>query len=289
MDTEIYQFENDYRNIDCGMFYAVKCRDGSFFLIDSAHQDSKNDHIRIHEFLKSLVPAGEKIRIRGWFFSHAHQDHIVKFMDFIRADFKDYEIEALYYNFPDPDGESSEHWSEDDKVTMREFRDLMAERTDLKKITPHTGDVFRIGNLTIKVLVTWEEIPMPIIRFNDTSVVLMMEAEGQKIFWPGDAGEREAEYLTSHYSDDELKADILQLAHHGFRGSSVELYEKVNAPVVLISTRQERLNDNLERATTKKALELAKEYYVAGNGTVMLKLPYVPGTARVFPQEVNTP
>ena len=39
--TVLYQFENDYREIDCGMFYAIRCRDGSFFLIDSSHQNPR--------------------------------------------------------------------------------------------------------------------------------------------------------------------------------------------------------------------------------------------------------
>ena len=285
--TVLYQFENDYREIDCGMFYAIRCRDGSFFLIDSAHQDSYRDHIRIHDFLKSLVPEGEKIRIAGWFFSHAHQDHIVKFMDFLKTDYTDCEIECLYYNFPDPDGPSSEYWKESDRVTMREFASLMEERDDLKKYTPHTGDEIRISNLKIDVLVTWEDIaPEPIERFNDSSTVIMIEAEGQKIFLPGDAGEVEAKILTERYGES-LKADILQLSHHGFRGGSVKLYELVNAPVVLVSTEKKRLEENLERETTKKALELAEEYFIAGEGTVALELPYKTGTAKKYPKEVN--
>lgn len=287
--ASLYQFELDHRFIDCGMFYAVRCEDGSFFLIDSAHQNSVYDHVRIHDFLRSLTPEGQKIKIAGWFFSHAHQDHIVKFMDFIRSDFNDYEIEALYYNFPDPDGKSSEYWKPDDRVTMREFVALMNERKDLKKITLHTGDVFNINELKFSVLVTYEDIfPMEIERFNDTSVVLMMETAGQKVFFPGDAGELESDFLVEHYGDG-LKSDILQLSHHGFRGGTVALYEKVNAPVVLISTSQVNLEKNIQRDTTSFAINNAKEVYVAGNGTVKLDLPYEPGKATVFDQEINYP
>lgn len=286
MNTKLFQFEVDYRNIDCGMFYAIQCPDNSFFLIDSAHQDSAKDHIRIHDFLKSLIPEGEKILIRGWFLSHAHQDHIVKFMDFLNT-YEDFELEGVYYNFPEPDGFSSEYWKEEDKITMREFKSLMEERRDLKKIILHTGDKFDIENLKFEVLATWEDVyPDTLENFNDSSTILMMECEGTKVFWPGDAGNKESELVAEKYGKA-LKSDILQLAHHGFKGGSIGLYEYVNAPTVLVSNNQEIHEHNMDKETTRKAIELSKEFFIAGNGTVELELPYTCGTAKVHPQTVN--
>lgn len=271
--TTLYQFKNDYRYIDCGMFYAIQFPDKSFFLIDSAHQNSAKDHIRIHDFLRSLTGENERIHIRGWFFSHAHQDHIVKFMDFIKKDWDDYDIDMLYYNFPDPDGPSSEYWKSDDRVTMREFVALMEERSDLPKTTLHTGDKFTVGTCDFEVLVTWEDIikDQPLKRFNDSSVVLMMTCGNTRVFWPGDAGEVEADFLVEKYGDA-LKADILQLAHHGFRGGSVELYNAVNASVVLISTDRPNYEKNKDRETNMCALGLASESYLAGAGTIGIVL-----------------
>lgn len=285
--TTLYQFEVDHRNIDCGMCYIIQCEDGSFFVIDSAHMNSVMDHIRIHDFMKKLTPAGEKIRIAGWFFSHAHQDHIVKFMDFINSDYEDYEIGALYYNFPGPDSYIIKKClGEEDQITYAEFTELMEKHPELKKVTLHTGDEFKIGELTFKVLVTWEDIIEPMVHFNDSSTVLMMEVKGQKVFFPGDAGKLEADFMVKKYGKA-LKSDILQLAHHGFRGGSVELYDLTDAPVVLVPTDQKHYDENVERETSKRAYEHAKEIYIAGNGTACLTLPYKANTAEVLPQAIN--
>ncbi len=286
--TTLYQFEVDHRNIDCGMCYIIQCEDGSFFVIDSAHMNSVMDHIRIHEFLRERTPKGEKIRIAGWFLSHAHQDHIFKFMDFIRCEyFDDYEIGAVYYNFPEPGNYIIQKCLDDsDRETYREFRDLMDAHPELKKVTLHTGDEFKISNLSFRVLATWEDITDPIENFNDSSVVLMMEAEGQKVLFPGDAGKLEADFMVKKYGKA-LKSDILQLAHHCFRGGSVEFYEMADAPVLLVPTDQKHYDENRERDTTKKAADLSKEMYIAGNGTVCIQLPYKANTAKVLPWAIN--
>lgn len=271
--TVLYQFNNDYRYIDCGMFYAIRFPDRSFFLIDSAHQNSVNDHIRIHAFLRSLAGGSGKIHIRGWFFSHAHQDHIVKFMDFIRQDWNDYVIDMLYYNFPDPDGPSSEYWCESDKVTMREFAALMEQRSDLPRTILHTGDKFTVNTCSFEVLSTWEDIiaTAPLEHFNDSSTVLMMTCNSTRVFWPGDAGAAEAAFLVERYGS-RLKADILQLAHHGFRGGSVELYDLVAAPIVLIPTDRASYEKNKDRDTTRRAVEQADKFYIAGDGLAGMTL-----------------
>ena len=69
----LYQFEVDYRKIDCGMCYILQTGGGRFFIIDSAHMNSVEDHLRIHELLKKLSP-DKKIVIAGWFFTHGHQE-----------------------------------------------------------------------------------------------------------------------------------------------------------------------------------------------------------------------
>ena len=53
--TVLWQFEVDHSLIDCGMCYIMRCCDGSFFVIDSAHFYSINDDIRIINFLKYFL------------------------------------------------------------------------------------------------------------------------------------------------------------------------------------------------------------------------------------------
>ena len=98
-ETVLWQFEVDHSLIDCGMCYIIRCADGSFFIIDSAHFYSINDNERIYRFLRDRTPADEKIRIAAWFFSHGHTDHITKFVDFVNDGHADVILERVIFNF----------------------------------------------------------------------------------------------------------------------------------------------------------------------------------------------
>ena len=286
--TCLYQFELDYRNVDCGMCYIIRTETGNFFIIDSGHMNSVNDHIRLHDFLRQLVPENEKICIKGWFFSHAHQDHIAKFMDFIEAGFDDYTIEKLYYNFPSLEfAPGHEEWNKEDNETIKLFNQLIEKHSELKVCKLHCGNHFFIDNIEFEVLGTHEDIyPLSVARFNDTSTVLMVSVDDCKILFPGDANNKMSYLLVSRYADL-LKSDILQLSHHGFSGGTPELYERSKCSVVLVPTDRKHFEENLYREANKTALRYAKEVYVCSEGTVELPLPYKSGCATIYNTEIK--
>lgn len=286
-DTTLYQMELDYKTIDCGMCYITQCADGSFFIIDSAHMNSTDDHIRLHDLLRRLTPENQKIIISGWFFSHAHQDHIVKFMDFVRSDFNDYIIEGLYYNFPALTIPGSERWSDSDKQTMREFNDLVENHQEIPVVKLHTGQKFFVRNLQFEVLSTHEDIyPGRLGNFNDSSTILMMTVADCKTLFLGDANVTECTIVVARYGAY-VKSDIIQVAHHGYNHSNVGIYFCAAAKVALYPTRQDKFEENQFTEANKRAIEFSEEIYISGNGTAALKLPYNPHTAIVFPKEVN--
>jgi hypothetical protein len=285
-DTTLYQMELDYRTIDCGMCYVIQCADGSFFIIDSAHMNSTNDHRRLYNLLCSLAPKGEKIVIAGWFFSHAHQDHIVKFMDFIQAGFDNYELECLYYNFPDLNVPGSDEWSDSDKQTMREFNELIRAHKELPVVKLHTGQRFFIRNLEFETLATHEDLyPENLACFNDSSTVLLMKVDGGKTMFLGDSNYTECNIINKRYGDY-IKSDIVQVAHHGFNKDNVDVYRYINAGVALYPTDQRSYNASKFSESNKSVSKLSSEIYIAGNGTTAFKLPYQYNTAVTFPKEI---
>lgn len=279
--TRLYQFELDLRNADCGMFYAFQVADGSFFLIDSAHPDAPNDCARIHDFLRALTPKDRKIHIAGWFLSHAHDDHIGKFMEFVNANYEDSVIDKVYYNFPKHDHSSAELWSDNVKEYLLLFEELQEKRPDIGWSVIHTGDTIEIGNLHIEVLLTCEDmVSQRFSNFNDTSSVLMVTCENTKIFFPGDAGTEESNMLVQKYGKS-LKADIIQYAHHGYKGLLSDCYDLVDAPVILISTQYENFLRSKAKDINERTMKKAEEIYFSCDGTVELELPYKPHTAKV--------
>ena len=285
--SKLWQFESDHTFIDCGMCIILQCADNSFVILDSGHYLQFNDHRRIYRFLRERTPVGEKTVIAGWFFSHAHDDHICQFVDFLEAGYnKDVVIEKLYFNTVPTDHRDSHHWNEWNKKYMRLF-----EKTALSSALPivkvHTGQKIFIRNFEIDVLCTHEDVyPDSLKDYNNSSAVYFFTVDGSRIFLPGDASAIESDIMTGRYTEKTLGCDIIQQAHHGHCGTSVEFYRMCNADVVLFPTTQIKYDEEYEKIEANRvSVDIAKECYISSNGTVELSLPYTLGTASLLPDE----
>lgn len=281
----LWQFEVDHSLIDCGMCYFVRCGDGSFFVIDSAHTYSVNDDIRICEFLKK-INGGKKPVVSGWFFSHAHDDHICKFLDVIDYHKNDIDIKAVYYNFPSADNEDGVYWGTPAIKLIERFETTMDKNEQVKKIRLHAGQHFYIGNLEFDVLCTHEDVfPAHFKDFNNTSVSLMMKVGGGRVLFPGDSSAESDKIIIKRYKDF-LKCDVVQMSHHGHSGTSPEFYRRADAECVLFPITEIKFDEELPRQESNRvAINIAKEYHIASNGTVEIPLPYVYGQTKVLPDE----
>ena len=282
----LWQYETDHTLIDCGMCYVMQAADGSFFVIDSAHSYSMRDNDRLHDFLIEHTPKGQKCTISGWYFSHGHADHICKFTDFLKYNMADVTIEKLYFNFVSQSHPDAPLWDCADRRFTDLFLAEVAKHTEIPVVYPHIGQKFYVRDFAFTVLCTHEEVyPGSFSTYNNSSTVLLCEAAGNRIFFPGDASELSDEVLLKFYKDI-FACDIMQVSHHGHMGLSTEFYKKANAPVVLFPTTQIKYDEEWPHYEANRvAVALAKECYISANGTVKLPLPYQHGTAVVYPDE----
>lgn len=282
--VRLWQFEVDHSLIDCGMCYIIQCSDYSFFIVDSAHPYSVNDDIRIYEFLRSKTPSHLPVRVAGWFFSHGHDDHIGKFMDVFRYN-KDIIIEGLYYNFVSNGHFSSDSWMESTKSFARTFIKEVNER-DIPIYKLHSGQRFYIRDLEIDVLCTHEDVfPASLENYNDSSTVLMVRIGEDKICFPGDAGGEESAILEKRYPN-ELKCDIMQVAHHGHFGTSPLFYQMANARVALFATTQIKYDEEYPRYEANRVADALSEHlFIASNGTVEFTFPLKGSKIKKYPDE----
>ncbi|MBQ6468085.1 MAG: hypothetical protein IJJ61_09095 [Clostridia bacterium] len=281
----LWQFEVDHSLIDCGMCYIVRCDDGSFFIIDSPHFYSVNDDIRITDFLRK-ISGEEKPRVSGWFFSHGHEDHIGIFNSILKYHGNELSIEALYFNFPPLTHRDAPLWDKSFYNLMKSFYEITGERPDIKKIRLHTGNHFFIKNLEFEVLCTHEDVyPGSLADFNNSSTALKMTVNGSKTLFPGDCSALSDKVLTGRYKEA-LKCEIIQVSHHGHSGLSPEFYRRVDAKCALFPVTVIKFDEEWPRQEANRvAAEIAKEYYIASDGTVEIPLPYEYGKTKIYPDE----
>lgn len=284
--SALWQFENDHSYIDCGMCYILRCADNSFFIIDGGHFLQPNDHKRIYRFLRERTPDGEQAVISGWFFSHAHDDHVSQFVDFIREYGSEVDIEKLYYNDAPIDHRDNMSWGEANKKYIRRFEDC-ARSCGIPTIKLHTGQRFFVRNLRFDVLCTQEDVwPKSLENFNNTSCALALEADGTRIIFPGDAADVESDIMTARYTAKTLGCDIMQQSHHGHSGTSPEFYQMANARTVMFPITKIKFDEEYPKQEANRvACSIAEEYFIASDGTVEFPLPYKVGSAKIYPDE----
>ncbi len=280
-----YMFENDHTYIDCGMCLITQCSDGSFFVVDSGHYLQFNDNDRIYNFMRERTPEGQKVKVCGWLVTHAHSDHISKLFDFIRYNRHDVEIEAIYSNLISNDYASSE-WGVEEKGLAEKFFSLLERTTDIRKVKLHSGQRFYVRDLCFDVLCTHEDVyPQVVKEYNDSSLVVMMTVNGSRVFIPGDASGLESEILVQRFGEN-LECDVVQVSHHGHRGLLSDCYELLKGKLALFPITQIKFDEAMPKVPANKvAIDLADEYFVSSNGTIVVPLPYKKGTVTTLPDE----
>lgn len=284
-ETVFYVFENDHSLIDCGMCLIIQCPDYSFFLVDSGHYFQFNDNDRIYRFMRERTPEGQKVVVNGWYISHGHSDHISKLMDFLRYNTDDVIIEAFYSNVL-PEDYPNNNWGSEEIGLSAKLRRMLDGFSDIPKYKLHSGMKFNVRNLSFDVLCTYEDIfPDFIDDYNDSSCVLMLNVEGTRVFIPGDASAKASRVLENRYGEN-LKCDIVQISHHGHTGLSGRCYEMLGADLAVFPITRIKFDEEYPRIeANRRAIEIARKYFISSDGTVEIHLPYDIDKVRTLPDE----
>ena len=282
--TTFYAFENDQTLIDCGMCLLVQCPDHSFFVVDSGHYFQPNDNDRLYAFMRERTPAGQNVTVCGWLITHAHTDHVCKLMDFLRFNTRDVTVEGFYCNLLPPDYAVWDGNREEAEIAAK----LLAVLADFPApvYTLHTGMRFYVRNLAFDVLSTCEDIlPAFIEDYNDSSAAVMLEAAGSRVFIPGDAAVEAGKRMEARWGET-LRCDVVQVSHHGHTGLSAACYELLGADTAIFPVTRIMFEQELpKKEANQRIVELASQYYITGDGTVVVPLPYRRETVTKLPDE----
>ena len=227
---------------DFGMSYAVRLEDGRYIVIDGGWENEP-DADKLMACLKRGT-VREKPVIAAWIMTHPHVDHYRCFLVFIKKYASDVVIEKMLYTFPGLEeiragkgfsvGEPILDEGGEAAGLPRFFKAVSA--LGVPVYAPHTGQHYRIGGAMCDILASPDDDVWRRSEgggdLNCDSLVIRMTLSSQVILWCADAL-FDPMRLTARYGKA-LKADILQIPHHGFNGGTPDGYECIKPEVCFI-------------------------------------------------------
>ena len=268
---------------DFGMSYVIRLGDGRFVIIDGG-REFESDAVRLFEHLKQSSPEKKPV-IAAWIMSHPHCDHFHCFFPFIERYRDEVVIEKFLYNFPDnvidyPSLTTTDGIYEPASVSAPRFEKIVRS-LGIPVFMPHTGQRFNLGRVSFEVIASVDDSFCFSRDINNTSLCLMMRAEGQSVLWATDSSFA-YNRLAQRYKHT-LKSDILQVPHHGFGGGSkcedalIDTYRCIDPDVCLLPVHDHTAYNFFcifKKPTLYLFTKLNVKEIISGKTTRSITLPY---------------
>ncbi len=276
MKNTIYQL-NSVTNVQMNS-YIVTTADGKVIVIDGGFREDAENML---DYLRRLT--GETLpHVDAWIFSHAHLDHISCFNEIVEKHWDKLTVGKVMYNFPSAQYCAREReWGGYDPA-LQAFRQNLPVFADRVEIL-YGFDKYDIGDAHINVLYS-PNCEIQCNYINNSSVIFMLTLGGKKILFTGDAGVEEGEKCLALYAGtDALKADYVQMAHHGQNGVDRPFYEAVAPTGCLWPTPDWLWNNDAGKGYNTHVWKTivvqgwmdelgVKEHYIMMNGTQVIEL-----------------
>ena len=237
--------------------YVIKTSNGKLIVIDGGVDgEGKDRDPYMPAALRAIagVRDNEYFEVEAWFLSHAHKDHMYE-LSKMMAEYSqksNYKINNIYFDFPEfgsaeYPAENADMGISQIRENMNKYGDVIGAQVregstyydDLNGAVINTESVakglsFDIDGVRIDVLQTWSPEDGT-SNLNDTSLVLRAWIGEQSVLFLNDLGTIGGQRLLNAYGD-QLKSDIVQMAHHGQAGVRKDVYDAIDAQVHLWPT-----------------------------------------------------
>lgn len=202
--------------------------------------------------------------IAAWILTHAHNDHISGMVsEYQKNKWADFDIERIYYNFPMEFLNMPEFANNPDiQEILPIFAEILPEFEHLTYI-PKQGESIVIDEVKIEFIFTYRNNILKNIM-NNSSLVFKVITPNTSVIFLGDIG-AEAGDVLYYESRHLLKADMVQMAHHGAFCCGMEVYSAIKPEICLWCCREANYN-GLKIGT--------KDYEVFRNNGQMLPRMY---------------
>lgn len=210
------------------MSYVVQTKEGKLLVIDGGN---KVDAEHLMELLVNLN--GSKPTVDLWILTHPHSDHIDALVEILYGS-KSIHIDKICDHFLTEEFYEPYEPQSVCGASLRKYN-LWKEKHPEKFFTLTKDQKIKVGSVEITILY----VPDGSITgnaSNNSSVLFRLDTEEHRILFTGDLGAEAGDYVLSHVHHEELRAEYVQMAHHGQNGVRRRFYEAVGASVCLWNT-----------------------------------------------------
>lgn len=227
------------------MSYCIKTPDNQHFVIDGGDAPEA-------EYLQEFINLNLDGRVDAWFITHPHRSHAGAFIKIVNS--ADIVIQKIVYSYLDPEIVAK---LDPSHVTDVENFNNAIKLSKLPSVRVRNGDRLKLGKTIVKIICA-SNPESEHSYINNNGVIYKFNFKTASALFLGDIGREAGISLLASFKD-ELKADILQMAHHGYYGVSGELYEIISPDICLWPTRKEIWPDSSKPLTSES--ESIKETY----------------------------
>lgn len=210
------------------MSFVIITKAGNCIVVDGGRKEDM-------PLLKQYV--GDR-KIKAWILTHAHDDHIDGFIcEMQKNGGADFDIEKVYYNFPDYDVLMKEENVPDLLYFRQELNEILPAFNVAKEKFVHKAHIVKqsekigVDELEIEFLYAYHD-GLYSNLMNDASLVFKITGGEKIVLFLGDLGPEGGDVLYAE-SREKLKADIVQMAHHGHMNVGKEVYAAINPQICI--------------------------------------------------------
>ena len=253
------------------MSYILKTANGKVIVIDGG---VSGDADYLYQMIKEI--SGGDGHVDLWLLTHIHDDHALALANLLDRKVP-LEIDRACYDFPTLD------WVQRyEKGSYRHSKYILEQFEKLKnKGTLPPNSPIQLDGVEIQTL---NDRDPSITRnaINNSGLVFRIKTPKTTLLFLGDLGVESGERLVKRQSPEMIKADVVQMAHHGQQGVLKEFYDLVRPKICLWPTPDWLWDNNIGRGEGSGPWKTVqnrawmddlgvKIHYVSKNGLIKLE------------------
>lgn len=200
----------------------IETNQGKIIMVDGGTPEDTT------HLVQTLAAKGS--HVDAWLITHPHSDHIGALNEILNHPEYGITVDNFYFSF------TGLSWYQEYEPGRADMVEKIMTSLAMQPQEKVHGDIYRGQEIVVdNVKITVMNLPylQATNSINNSSVAYKLDINGKKAVFLGDMGvETGREFLADH-TPEELKCDIVQMAHHGQAGVGLEVYKALQPEICL--------------------------------------------------------